>query len=164
MMSVESLIEAELVRPDWTHIMEANGPATNIPSALRELVAANTPDEVRQAYWKLENHVVVQGQLFEAAVYVVPVLLAALLDTNRPRFVRIGILELLFQIIAGTSHEDEVRRGFADLGARCKRAAREGLWLLYREFFVGGLAGAKEIIQSIDEDTSRLVFLERHRV
>jgi hypothetical protein len=151
-MNPELLIESELSKTDWSHVTEAGGPATAVPLALRELFAARSPTEVEHAYWKLENHVVVQGQLFEAAIYVIPVLLAALATPERPRFVRIGILELLFQIVHGVTHEDEKKRGLADIDVRCKTAARTGLWLLYREVFAGEKEAALEVLRAIEDD------------
>jgi hypothetical protein len=155
-MNPELLVESELSRTDWSRVTEATGPATGVPLSLRELFSALSPDEVTRAYWKLENHVVVQGQLFEAAIHVVPVLLAALATPERPRFVRIGILELLFQIVNGVTHEDERNRGLGDIDARCKMAARYGLWLLYREVLVGEKAAAIEVLRAIDDNETRL--------
>lgn len=158
-MDLERLVECELLRLDWSLIREADGPATDVPVALRDLLSAKSPEEADDAYWRLENHVVVQGQLFEAAKFAVPILMAALVKADRPRHVRIGVLELLFQIVNGVPHEEEVVRGFADLGDRCKSEARDGLWLLYRESLEGEQNAAKEIIQLIDEDSARLRYL-----
>lgn len=159
-MDPDILVKSELDRPRWDQIREANGMAIKIPSALRELLAARSAEEVTRAYWKLENHVVVNGQLFESAAFVVPVLMAALVKFERPSFVRAGILELLFQIVHGEPHQDEIARGRVDLGDRCRQAAREGLWLLYREFLRETHVGAREVLGVLAPDKARLVFLE----
>ena len=134
-MNSNFLVEAELGRLDWGKMQCSHGPATKVPEAIRELLAAGNPQEADRAYWKLENVVVVQGQLFESALYVVPVILAALIETERPRFVRISLQGLLFEIVNGSPHAEEEARGFGDLGERCKDAARQGLWLLYRNLY-----------------------------
>ncbi len=152
----DQLVECELTRHDWSHIREADGPATAIPDALRELLAARSAETLTDAYWKLENHIVVQGQLYEAAAYVVPVLLAALTGRERARLVRAGILELLFQIIRGAIPGDELNPGRSDLESRCRTAARQGLWLVYQELIAGHTALALKIIDVIDDDEVRL--------
>ncbi len=156
-MSLNLLVEMELTRHDWSRILQADGPAIDIPGALRDLVNSKSPDESKTAYWKLENHIVVQSQLFEAARYIVPALCAGLVQTDRPKWVRIQLLELLFQVVSGESAPEERTRGNCDLGDQCRTAAREGLWVLYRIFQERELGrAAKEIIERIDQDPTRL--------
>ena len=149
-MTADSLVERELSRPDWSRLNEIEGAATGIPVALRELLSAQSAEDVTRAYWKLENRVVVQGQLFEAAIHCIPVLLAALISQERPRFVRIGILELMFQIVNGSTHEEEVKRGLCNVDVRCRLSAKHGLWLLYREVVYGETDAATDILNIID--------------
>ncbi len=140
---------------DWAALRVAGGLADKIPHALERLFRAKTPDEAESAYWGLENCVVVQGQLFEAAEDVVPVLLAALLEPS-PSLVRISILELLFQIVSGDSHSEEPD---VALGEKCRLRAREGLWVLYGELkstHFGWREAAAEIIEVIAPDSRRL--------
>jgi hypothetical protein len=159
-MEFNDLVNAGLKTPQWSTAMAASGPATKIPLALEELIYAKTPDEAKKAYWKLENHVVVQGQLFEAAIYTVPVLLAALVDYNRIDYVKIYILELLFQIVSGSTHELETARGLTNIDKECHILAKQGLWLLYREYISGESEAAKEIINVIDDDNFRRSFMK----
>jgi len=154
---VKSLAINEIDRIHWSRLREVSGSAENIPSALNELFSALTPSDVEIAYWKLENHVVVQGQLYEVAQFVVPVLLAALAE-ERPRHVRICILELLFQIVSGEADETELRVGNIDLVTECRARAREGLWILYRELVFGEREAAREVIDVIETDLSRLAY------
>jgi len=156
------LIEFEIARTDWSRIAAIEGAATNVPHALRELIYAQSSGEANRAYWKLENHVVVQGQLFEAAVYIVPVLLAALASSELPRFVGISIVELLFQIVHGDAASEDVARGLPDLGDCCRTEAKKGLWLLYRELIAGDLPkeGVLEVIEVIDDDKNRVAFIK----
>jgi hypothetical protein len=156
-MSAELLAEAELGRWDWAALREADGNATLIPVALREMLASTSPEEVEPAYWRIENHVVVQGQLYQAAVQVAGVILAALACVDRPRWVRVSLLELLFQIVNGSPHESEVAVGFGDLAEACRAAARQGLWVLYRELLDGERAAAKEILEVVEVESDRLL-------
>ncbi len=159
-MSKNILVECEISQYDWSTMMEISGPATEIPQAILELLNASCPHEAVIAYWKLENHVVVQGALFEAAVCTVSVICASLAYGSRPKWVMIQLLELLFQIVSGESHADEVARGLGDLGERCRTEARNSLWILYGLFQEGEFSqAAREIIKQIDRSPKRLTTL-----
>jgi hypothetical protein len=159
-MALDVLVEVELQRHDWAKIREVSGRADHVPRALRDLIGATTPEAAKTAYWKLENHVVVQGSLFEAALYVVPVLCAALVNPDRPTFVRGFILELLYQILNGYPARTEQSLGMNDMSERCKTSAREGLWLFYREFQRDTREMARYVIELIETDSCRLAILE----
>lgn len=156
-----TLWELELGRHSWSELRAASGNATRTPSALRRMLLAVTADDADEAYWALENHVVVQGQLFEAAEFVVPVLVAALLEES-PSHVRIATLELLFQIVRGESHSDE---DDPLIGPRCRERARAGLWVFYRELRSSAQRqgeAAREVLEVVETDTERLsVFLSQ---
>lgn len=53
--------------PDWRSLRTLIGPADFVPTVIDRLLTATTDDEASTAYWELDNRVVVQGQLFEAA-------------------------------------------------------------------------------------------------
>ena len=121
------------------------------------MLSARTPHAVEEAYWCLENHAVVQGQLFEVALHVVSVLMSALLDDS-PVCVRIGILELLFQTLSGEAHASEPVQS---LGEQCRSLAREGMWLLYGELeadLAGHRAAALDVIKILELDSSKLAY------
>ena len=84
-MSMNLLVDCEISQHDWSAKMEADGPAIKIPLAIRELLDASDPDDAVRAYWKLENHVVFQGYLYEATVCTVSVICAALTLRSRPK-------------------------------------------------------------------------------
>lgn len=160
-ISKNLLVECEISQYNWTALMEADGPATEIPLAIRELLDASGPDDAVKAYWKLENHVVVQGSLFEAAVCTVSVISASLAFESRPKWVMIQLLELLFQIVSGEAHADEVARGRSDLGERCRTEASKSLWILYGLFQEEEFSrAAREIIVQIDGSPQRLTTLD----
>jgi hypothetical protein len=125
------LTRYELDAVDWPdqRVIEGRDGA-DIPGAVDKLMAARSEADAEAAYWMLDNRVVVQGQLFEAALPLVPVLLAALTDPL-PAFVRVHLADLLIEITRGTPDETELARGNSDLAERIKRAARAGLWLIY---------------------------------
>ncbi|MFN7291315.1 MAG: hypothetical protein ACK5YR_06795 [Pirellula sp.] len=155
------LVECEISQYDWNAMMEADGPATNVPLAIRELLGASCPEDAVKAYWKLENHVVVQGSLFEAAVCTVSVICASLVLNPRPKWVMIQLLELLFQLVSGESHSDEVKRGLTDLGEQCRAEASKSLWILYGLFQEGEFSrAAREIIMQLDGSPQRLTTLD----
>lgn len=54
---------------DWASLRQACGTCEHIPAALNAICS---PDErVREeAYWKIDNHVILQGDLYEGAPYV----------------------------------------------------------------------------------------------
>jgi hypothetical protein len=151
---MKTLAEIEIARIEWSSLRELTGTAEKIPAALLDLLSAPTESAANAAYWRLENHVVVQGQLFQAAEAVVSVLLAGL-SQSRAQHIRSSVLELLFQILAG--HPDESEMASNDgLGEACKAKAREGLWILYQEMAVGEREAAKECIELIETDKKRL--------
>lgn len=161
-MSRKLIVDAAIARYDWGKMQEADGPAIRIPTAFVELIDSTGTEVAKKAYWKLENHVVLQGSLFEASVSVVSLIGAALAEPNRPKWVKIALLDLLFQIVDGESHSDEVARGLPDLGQRCRNEAKKLLWILYGIFQDGELwDAAREIIERIDDDHVLLTNLDR---
>jgi hypothetical protein len=148
-MRTIGLAEREIERISWGRLKEANGSASEIGPALRRMLDARGPQEASTAYWQLENHVVVQGEVFEAAEATVSVLVAAFAD-ERPRHVRIAALELLYQILAGEPNQSQ---GDQNLLVRCRERAREGLWLLIRELTEGEHDAALDVLRFLlDED------------
>ena len=156
-MGTELLAELELDRWDWSGLRQATGGASHVPAAIRALLSSASPDDLDEPYWLLENHVVSQGRLYQAALPVVSVLIAALTCADRPIWVRTGLLDLLFQLVNGTADESEVGIGEQDLALACKQAARQGLWVLYRELMDGDQDAAKDVLCEIEDDHARLI-------
>ena len=154
-MSKFPLASAEIERVNWEGLRELNGSAAGVPDALRGLLCAQNNAEAEQFYWKIENHVVVQGRLYEAAEHVIPVLLAALLD-GADRETTISVMEIIFQIVAGSTAEEEIERGNSQVVELCHLRAREGLWVIYRELAGGNRDAALEILEHIELDVERL--------
>ena len=112
---------------------------------------------MQKLYWRIDNHIVVQGQLFEAAEYLVPVLIASLLEVKED-FIKHTIFELLIQIVAGVPDQSEIVLDNFDLAERCRAKAREGLWILYKLLVDGDnidKEAAFQILEQIETDSSR---------
>ena len=168
-----SLAEFELVRIEWSSLREIRSALKEaivstdyVSLVMKDLLNAKSPEEAEKLYWKIENNVFVQGQLFEAAEYLVPVLMASLMEV-REDFIKTNIFELLFQIVAGEPHQYEIALGNSNLAEKCRAKAREGLWILYKELINGDNTSSEmafEILQRIETDFSRLeTFLKAKR-
>ncbi|WP_019099918.1 hypothetical protein [Chromobacterium haemolyticum] len=152
---MKTLVEMEIKRIPWSSLREIDGNATNIEFALLNLLNCTSAEEAENIYWQLENRIVVQGQLFQAAEFVVPVIIAALFE-NKARYIKISLLNLLYQIITGAPHEDEIKQGNINLTEKCIKSAREEIFVLYHELINGEKECAKDIIEIIDTDRSRV--------
>jgi hypothetical protein len=88
------------------------GTAADVPAAVARFLAATT--EYYYSESSLDNVVVVQGNLFEAAVPLVSVLCAALTE-DLPDAARREAVRLIAEIVNGDVHQSEVAAGRADL-------------------------------------------------
>ena len=103
-------------RYNWSRL-RAQGTATGVPQAMAALQAASSQEEADRAYWQIDNTVVVQGALYEAAVPT-----ARCLVTILPRCTAVArpqILELLGQLAMGKPDPSEVELGNGDLQSCC---------------------------------------------
>ena len=115
--------------------------------------------DVEAAYWGVDNVVVVQGSLFQAAEYVVLPAVVALQSAPSLHSKR-WILELLVQIAFGSADPSEVRLGNGDVLARCRAEMAQGL-----SFFYALLAdpdrhvraSAIDLVGSLEGNKSRLI-------
>jgi hypothetical protein len=138
----ELLIQAT----DWARLREANGTAEDVGVALLELLGSSTPDAGREVYWRIENHVFIQGELFEVAEACTAVLVAVFAN-ERPRHVRIAALDLLFLILNGGSSPAPGTP--QDLPKRCRQAVMEGLWCIVREAISGERDAAWDVLDLV---------------
>lgn len=91
---------AELEDVDWPSLHTAHGTAEHVPVALRALAGARDADRLFDAYWKLDNHIVLQGTLYESAYFAVPYILGILLS-SRWAPLRVAAYDLLIEIARG---------------------------------------------------------------
>lgn len=90
---------------DWKHIKTASGYADHVPKAIEELISGSEEEQIK-AYWKLDNYIVLQSDLYEAAYYTLLVLVEVLESNNRCG--RHYIYQLLFEICNGYATDDSV--------------------------------------------------------
>lgn len=111
------LVDASLSIVDWDgQRTGASGTGEAVSEAFQALLVAESDDEAVAAYWELDNRVVVQGQLFKAAVSLIPALLAALL-ANVAEPARYWLIELLIQIAHGEAHASETDPALVPAGS-----------------------------------------------
>lgn len=65
-------------KANWSSLRShARDSSEYVPDAFRQLIDAQSEVEADTAYWQLDNRVVTQGRLYEAAEQLVPFLLSA---------------------------------------------------------------------------------------
>jgi hypothetical protein len=115
-------------RYDWGSLRSSES-ASRIPEAIFQLQHAITEEEADRAYWRIDNEVIVQGALYEAALPTIMCLVSALVectDTARPK-----IIELLFQLGNGEPHSSEIALGNTELDSLCRREVCRGMPLFF---------------------------------
>jgi hypothetical protein len=91
---------SQLDEVDWRSLRTAHRTAENVPGALEALAVADDPQTVDDAYWRLDNHIVLQGTIYPSALAAVPYILDLLLTApTGPR--RIAAYDLLIEIARG---------------------------------------------------------------
>ncbi len=83
---------------DWSKIEQAEGFASHVPIAVQRL-ASEDESICESAYWELDNHIVLQGDLYQAAFFVIP-FLVEILKSNSV-ICRSYVYDLLFEIANG---------------------------------------------------------------
>lgn len=157
----------ELGRIDWSGLRLSSGDASKVPSALISLADSSTREDGLAAYWQLDNSIVIQGNLFQAAEFVIPFVIALTIDAAA--HVRELALELLIQLAAGEPHPSEVDACNGALGDRCRRAVRAGLASYYQLLDSTNdelRDRALELIGIVEEDRQRklwtMYWIEKH--
>jgi hypothetical protein len=88
----------ELSAVPWGQKSVASGSAAHVPQALAGLVSPDAAVRNR-SYWQLDNEVVLQSDLYEAAYFVIPFLIRFL--SEKSPHGRDRIYDLLFEIANG---------------------------------------------------------------
>jgi len=92
---------------NWNDIKTNIGMATGVPAALEGLTS-DDPQMRHCSYWQLDNVVVLQSDLSEAACVVVPYLVEML--EHGPAYGRDKIYDLLYEIANGYAPDDYLWR------------------------------------------------------
>lgn len=151
-----ALIQAE--RIDWASLRCGCGnTGAHIPETFARLLVAGTPHEMADA--SLEGHVYVQSLLFEVAVPVTSMIVAALSE-GTSEAVHNRLLDELISCVGGESHWSEVEAGAPDIEVDCQVAAREGIWTLYQEYATGRASMARMILDAVDTDRERFEYFD----
>jgi hypothetical protein len=124
----------DLARVDWKNIYTAHGTAEHVPDAIMGLLSSD-PNQRDRCYWKLENYVVLQSDLHEAAYYVIPYLIAIL--RKNPQYGACEVYELLREIGNGYASTKTTCRTFdgrtMPLMKACHEEVRKGLDVYRRD-------------------------------
>ena len=89
---------------DWESVQVLGGSASHVPEAIIGLLSSNKVD-FDKAYWKLDNHIIVQGDLFSSAALVPKYLEEVLLKTKFKE----PVIDLLWQIGSGYSTDNNLQ-------------------------------------------------------
>jgi hypothetical protein len=87
----------------WTQLHHASGTAENVPNAIKSLTSRDEKTRER-AYWTLDNSIVLQSDLYEAAPFAVPFLIDIVERRDYPGSSL--AYRLLFEIANGWAPED----------------------------------------------------------
>lgn len=124
---------SDLDKVNWAKLSQAQGTSEHVPDALKSLISDDDKEQ-EASYWKLDNHVVLQGDLYEAAFYVIPFLLEILATAIRNG--RSYVYDLLFEIANGFAPEEiscDYDGKTLTLTEACKRAVAGGKGLYLKE-------------------------------
>ncbi len=87
---------------DWDSLKQAHGTSGHVPASLLGLIS-DDPNLQMASYWKLENYILVQSDLYEAAYYVIPFLIEILKSDNHTA--KKYAYELIYEIANGHAPE-----------------------------------------------------------
>jgi hypothetical protein len=127
---VNVVTRALVTSVDWAALRTDSGSGAGLPQAFDDLSRASSESAANKAYWKIDNEVIVQGELYEAAVPALEVLLS-LAPATLPGPARRSVAELIQQIAFGQPHSSEIELGNADIVDRCMSLASEAIWIFY---------------------------------
>jgi len=92
---------------DWSALRCADGTADKIPERMLDLLRATVDEDADRAYWRIDNHVIVQGRYYDAAPPLIAPIGLALAGEGIAAPARRALAELLTELALGHPHEDE---------------------------------------------------------
>lgn len=158
-----NLAERQLQVVPWDSFRAGGEKGGTIVADLRTMLFEGGR-EAGDAYLRLENPVVAQGNLFEVAPAVVSVIVAAITDGSIPEENVAMVLDLLGRIVGGSADPSEVEAGRGDLQERCRVEALRGYWPIVKlaatQDPYGAHGVAADVLDVLDE-THAALFLDR---
>jgi len=97
-------LRGEIGRHQWSRLRSFAGDASRLPAAIEALVFAESDEDAKAAYWRIDNVALVQGRLSESALPVTSCLLVGLPFARGKG--RAHIFDLLATIAGG--HDEHV--------------------------------------------------------
>lgn len=141
---MDSSFEKRLRAVPWHELKTASRHAGHIPDAVMDLISPD-PDTRRKAYWRIDNVVVLQGTLFEAAFPIAPFLAELAVDQTIAG--RDLVYKALFEIVNGYPHHENADVEVSGQTVPMRQAIHDKL-RPYRSVF-------KRDLQDRDEDIRR---------
>ncbi|MGW2706575.1 hypothetical protein [Streptomyces sp. NPDC001340] len=129
----------------------------HIPETFADLPEVSSSQEMVEV--SLEGHEYIQSLLFEVAVTVTFMIVAAL-NGETSEAVHVRLLDELISCVGGVSHWTGVEAGVPELEIDCRIAAREGLWTLYTEYATGRASMARMVLGVVDADRERFEYFD----
>lgn len=106
---------------DDHNIMQKDHDLASPPlEAINQLFSARSELEAREAFWRVNNRVVVQGQLFESSVKTTEDVVHRLRTEHCSSYALRFALDLLVELAGGESDASEAQAGRGDLGEQCR--------------------------------------------
>lgn len=140
----------------WSQKSIASGNAAHVPEALAGLLSPDATVRNR-SYWQLDNEVVLQSDLYEAAYFVIPFLIRFL--SEKVPHGRDRIYDLLYEIAHGDAPSTVTCRisdgEVVPLKQACAAELKKGLQVLLRDTSDADpliRQKAKELIQLLPSD------------
>ncbi len=140
--------QIEATRHDWETIRcGCSRGARHVPGSFSDLVRARTEEEAHGQ--GLTNDVEIQGMLFEAAVPVTSMIMAALSEKHLSVPARRSLLDLLATFVDGESYHTEALEGRPYLEEACREIARAARAVLHRELELEPAPGTRSLVAEI---------------
>ena len=127
---IDNAISQAIDQYDWGSLRTSTGDACDIPNRLCKLVYSTTEDEARKWYDLLEDYIVVQGGVYDAALPSLNVLIVALMHYKPTVIATTYIFDLVFQVVDGTADLDTIRNGRGAVVDECIQVVKDNLSLL----------------------------------
>lgn len=143
-----NLAERQLRSIPWDDLRAGGEKGTTVVGDLRSMLFEDGR-QAGDAYLRLENPVVAQGNLFEVAPAVVSVIVAAIADASTPEKNVAMVLDLLGRILGGAADPSEVVAGRGDLQERCQAEALRGYWSILKMAATQDPYGAHEVAADV---------------